>query len=208
MPLYKPSNVSSSANPSASLSSFEGSSSTKSATFFIFARTHSGKRSNPSAVSFSNSPLFMRTILSNSAQKSLLSPYLTERLSMGIKGLVAEYVQSDISLPDEFSKAFSHLLHFRLDDELAVWRVRILFEILLVVLFSREEFPERNKLCDDPRAIFQRCVHFFYHLLRRLFVLIRFVKNNGAILFSSVRSLPIRRSRVMRAEKDGQQVLV
>src|SRR3989344_9135081 len=60
IPLYSPSNVSSSPKPSASRSSWEGSSSTSRATFCIFSRTHWGSCSYPFSTSFSNSLLSIR----------------------------------------------------------------------------------------------------------------------------------------------------
>jgi len=94
----------------------------------------------------------------------------------------------------------------RRDDELAVARVGIAREVLLVIVLGGEEGLKRRQLGDNGVCKKLLGAHFFDHRFGIDFLGIRSVEDRRAVLGAYVRALAIKGGRVVDGEEDVQQV--
>src|SRR5437667_1624957 len=105
-------------------------------------------------------------------------------------------------------KRLHELLHFRLDDELAVRLPWIVSVILLMVVFGDEKLGCWLYRCDyriRPRA---SSIQFGNRRFCFLALLIRNVKNHGTVLGTGIVSLPVQRGGIVDGEENIEQITI
>src|SRR5665213_1277251 len=85
--------------------------------------------------------------------------------------------------------------YFRNRNMINIHTVRILFDVILVVIFCSPEFCKRHNIHSNWCFVFSGSVQLFYIIVYLLFFFIVSIKSNRAVLASKIRSLPVCSSR-------------
>ena len=87
-------------------------------------------------------------------------------------------------------------------------RFFLFFKIPLMILLRAIELPHRKNLRHNRRGILPRCVKFPFYAFGDFFLALGCVENSRAILFSHIRSLPVRGCRVVHFKKGVNERVV